>query len=243
MPRLLRLARCQGEASFAAGCGGILCPILQRSPAGDSTLMTSAPKSDKITAALGPAMKLAKSTTFRPEKILSFGMVFPFSVWKLTWSVSPAVELRDAFFEESRRAFLFVFRCRAEAEIGSFQQQAFALARLHSLVGGLERKLHRDRRIGGDLFQDRLGSRDELICRNDLVDEPDAVSFLRADHLPRQNELQRAALADQPRQPLRSTAPRDESERDFGLTELGRVDRKSDGAGHCSLAAAAERKS
>ena len=33
------------------------------------------PKADL--AALGPAMKLAKSTTFRPEKILSFGMVFP----------------------------------------------------------------------------------------------------------------------------------------------------------------------
>ena len=36
--------------------------------------MTSAPKSDRITAALGPAMKLAKSTTFSPEKILSFAM-------------------------------------------------------------------------------------------------------------------------------------------------------------------------
>src|SRR3954452_23953647 len=36
--------------------------------------MTSAPKSDKITAALGPAMKLARSTTLRLEKILSFGI-------------------------------------------------------------------------------------------------------------------------------------------------------------------------
>jgi hypothetical protein len=32
--------------------------------------MTSAPKSYKITAAPGPAMKLAKSTTFSPEKML-----------------------------------------------------------------------------------------------------------------------------------------------------------------------------
>src|SRR5271167_3847815 len=180
--------------------------------------MTSAPKSDKITAALGPAIKLAKSTTFRPEKILSFGMVFPFSVWKLTWSVSPAVELRDAFFEESRRAFLFVFRCRAEAEIGSFQQQAFALARLHSLVRCLERELHRDRSVGGDLFQYCFCSCDEFIYRHDFVDEPDAIGLLRADHLPRQNELQRAALTDQPRESLRSAAPRDESKRDFGLT-------------------------
>jgi len=33
--------------------------------------------SDRITAALGPAMKLAKSTTFSPEKILSLGMAIP----------------------------------------------------------------------------------------------------------------------------------------------------------------------
>src|SRR5713101_326163 len=76
MPRLLRLARCQGYASFACGCGGIWCPCLQSSPDGGSTLMTSAPKSDKITAALGPAMKLAKSTTFNPEKILLVAVVF-----------------------------------------------------------------------------------------------------------------------------------------------------------------------
>jgi hypothetical protein len=44
------------------------------SPVGGSTLMTSAPKSDKITAALGPAMKLAKSTTFSPEKMLSLAI-------------------------------------------------------------------------------------------------------------------------------------------------------------------------
>jgi hypothetical protein len=38
--------------------------------------MTSAPKSDKITAALGPAMKLAKSTTFNPEKMFSVDVEF-----------------------------------------------------------------------------------------------------------------------------------------------------------------------
>ena len=31
--------------------------------------MTSAPKSDNIMAAAGPAMKLARSTTFKPENI------------------------------------------------------------------------------------------------------------------------------------------------------------------------------
>jgi hypothetical protein len=33
-------------------------------------LTTSAPKSDKIVAALGPAMKLDRSTTFNPENML-----------------------------------------------------------------------------------------------------------------------------------------------------------------------------
>src|SRR6185312_16032970 len=46
----------------------------QVSPVGGSTLMTSAPKSDRITAAPGPAMKLARSTTFSPEKMLSLVM-------------------------------------------------------------------------------------------------------------------------------------------------------------------------
>src|SRR5580704_473626 len=146
--------------------------------------MTSAPKSDKITAALGPAMKLAKSTTFKPEKILSSAMVFsPFQFAGSRGGVLPAVKLRNAFLEESRRALLFVFRCRAEAEIGSFQQQAFALARLHSLVRCLERELHRDRSIGSDFCQDRFSASDEVIWRNDFVDEPDAIGFLRADHL------------------------------------------------------------
>src|SRR5260370_42616854 len=54
----------------------MLCACRHNSPLGGSTLMTTAPKSDRITAALGPAIKLAKSTTFSPEKILSFGMFF-----------------------------------------------------------------------------------------------------------------------------------------------------------------------
>src|SRR5271169_3311711 len=124
IPRLLRLAKCQGYASLACGCGGILCPILQRSPAGGSTLMTSAPKSDKITAALGPAMKLAKSTTFRPAKILSSTILISYarhtrrSVAERRVAVRrlASAELRDSFFKKGRCAFLLVFRRGAEAE-------------------------------------------------------------------------------------------------------------------------------
>src|SRR5271168_4894385 len=124
MPRLLRLAKCQGYASFACGCGGIWCPILQRSPAGDSTLMTSAPKSDKITAAPGPAMKLAKSTTFSPVKMLSLAIGVSWII--ISGTSSAPAELGGALFEEGGRAFFLIFGRRAKAEIGSLEQQAFA---------------------------------------------------------------------------------------------------------------------
>src|SRR5689334_15215583 len=75
-PRLLRLFRCHMYGYLDCGCGGILFPILHNSPLGGSTLITLAPKSDRITAAPGPATKLAKSTTFSPEKMLSVGFVF-----------------------------------------------------------------------------------------------------------------------------------------------------------------------
>src|SRR6201987_5504196 len=149
MPRLLRLAKCQGYASFASGCGGILCPILQRSPLGDSTLMTSAPKSDKITAALGPAMKLAKSTTFNPEKILSFAIeILPTPC--VTQSSLPAVESGHSLLKEGSRAFILIFSRGAEAEVRSLQQQAFALAPLDTLVCRFKCELDGDGGVGGD---------------------------------------------------------------------------------------------
>src|SRR5713101_7439673 len=117
MPRLLRLFRCHIYGSLAKGCGGILYPILHRSPVGGSTLITSAPKSDKITAAPGPAMKLARSTTFNPEKILSVAISASLSYRQISAlpyvtrcaHTSPPLELWRSLFKEGRRAFLLVF--------------------------------------------------------------------------------------------------------------------------------------
>src|SRR5271156_7146062 len=115
IPRLLRLAKCQGYASLACGCGGILCPTLQVSPEGGSTLMTSAPKSDRITAALGPAMKLARSTTLSPEKMLSLAI----AVSKVVMGISSAAaELGWTLFKEGGGALLLVVGSGAEAKIG-----------------------------------------------------------------------------------------------------------------------------
>src|SRR6266849_8113896 len=127
-PRLLRLARCHGYASFACGCGGILCPCLQRSPDGGSTLITFAPKSDRITAALGPAMKLARSTTFTPEKMLSVAIVA---------SSAPLV-LWGALLVEGLRAFLLVVRAGAQTEQRGFEGQALGLTRFEAFVHRLE---------------------------------------------------------------------------------------------------------
>src|SRR6202030_3069432 len=155
---------------------------------------------------------------------------------------SPSAELGGAFLEEGSRAFLLVLGGGAEAEVGSFEQQAFALARVHSLVRCLERELDGDRGVRSDFPQNGLGARDQISRRNDFVDQPDAIGFLRADHLSRQNELQGTTLADQPRQSLRSAAARNESERDLGLAKFRGLYRDPDGAGHRRLATAAECK-
>src|SRR6202171_5274678 len=182
--------------------------------------MTSAPKSDKITAALGPAMKLAKSTTFSPEKMLLLAMVV-LSDSLCAAAASPTSKLRRTFLEEGGGAFLLVFGGGANAEVGSFQCKAFALAGLHPLVRSFQRKLHSDRRIGHDLLQDRLGAIDQAGRGNDFIDEADAIGFLRGNRLPREDQLQRTALSHQARQTLRSATARQQPQLHFGLPELG----------------------
>src|ERR1700677_2414695 len=103
-------------------------------------------------------MKLARSTTFRPEKILSFAIDLSFD-WLWASAVSAPMELRRAFLEEGGCALLLVLGGGAEAEVRGFEQQAFGLARIHPFVCRLERELDGDPRAGGDLRQDRLGAR------------------------------------------------------------------------------------
>src|SRR5262245_637177 len=97
--------------------------------------MTSAPKSDRMTAAPGAATKLEKSTTFSPEKMLSLAI----GSLLIRRVALPPKELRGALFEEGGRAFLLVFRRGAQPEVGGFQRKALALARVQSLVRRVER--------------------------------------------------------------------------------------------------------
>src|SRR5258708_9019357 len=219
----------------------MLCACRHSSPLGGSTLMTSAPKSDRITAALGTAMKLAKSTAFSPEKMVSLAMAV-LSKSLCAAAASPTSKLRRTFLEEGRGAFLLVFGGGANAEVGRFKRKPLGLAGVHPLVGRFQRELYGDRRVGGDLLQDRLGASDEIGRGDNFVDQADAIGFLRRDRFAREDQLQRTALADQARQPLRAATASQQAQLDFGLPELGMLGGDPDGASHCRLAAAAKRK-
>ena len=77
---------------------------------------------------------------------------------------------------------------------------------------------------------------------DDPIDQADPPRFGRADRGTREHQLERAALAHEPRQALRPGKPRNQAQVDLRLTESGRVGRQPQRAGHRQLAAAAERE-
>src|ERR1700688_670832 len=176
----------------------MLCAWRHSSPLGGSTLITSAPKSDRITAALGPAMKLARSTTFSPEKILSLAMAI-LSESLCAAAASPTAELRCTSLEEGGGAFLLVFGGGANAEVGCFQCKGFAFTGLQPPVHRLQGELHSDRRISHDLLQNRLGTVNQAGCRNDFIDEANAIGFLCRGRFAGEDQLQRSTPYHQTR--------------------------------------------
>src|SRR3954447_24965628 len=213
------------------------------SPLGGSTLITSAPKSDRITAALGPAMKLAKSTTFSPEKILSFMVCLvrlskgrarsgPF------WSL--AFEVRLAFFAERGHALFPVLGSETPGEERRLDVQPFREAHVETPVRGFDRQFDRRRGVRIDLVQDGFRPWNGVVLGNDFVDQADPVGLLCVDHVGAENQLQRATLADQPGQALRPTVAWDDADPHFRLAELRRFDGQPDRAGHREFAAPAE---
>ena len=142
---------------WRCGCGGILCQSLQRSPVGGSTLMTSAPKSDRITAAPGTRDEARQVHHLQSgEDVVACHCVSSSesSCAALIFTAPGTVGAR--FSQEGGRALLLVLGRGAEAEVGSFEQQALALARLQSFVRRLERELDGDRSVGSDLASGSL---------------------------------------------------------------------------------------
>src|ERR1700722_10108599 len=114
-------------------------------------------------------MKLAKSTIFRPEKILSLAIGSLLNSSRGSFFSSP-MKLGRALLQEGGRALLLVLGGSAKPEVGSFEQQAFGLAGLRPLVRRLERELDGDGTVGGDFSQDGFSPRDKVSRRHDLVD-------------------------------------------------------------------------
>src|ERR1700719_2920444 len=115
---------------------------------GGSTLITSAPKSDSTVAAPGPARKLAMSTTFRPEKMLSSAIASPRSLSVLELQdeaadlmASSALKLWSTLCQKCRCAFFLVFRPGADRKQRGFQHQAFRDAGFQPLVHSLDGEL------------------------------------------------------------------------------------------------------
>src|SRR6266446_2383122 len=168
-PRLFRFDNWKGYGTSECGWGGIFCPFLHSSPSGGSTLMTSAPKSDRIVAAPGPAMKLASSTTLKPEKMFSSAIKSPCrkiesgcnSTFTLDCTVSGALaplELWGTLCKKGGCSFLLVFGPRANREQQSFKEQALREARIQPLVYRLNRVLHADWCVGDELVEYRFCS-------------------------------------------------------------------------------------
>src|SRR6266436_6111860 len=155
---------------------------------------------------------------------------------------SPPMELRRSLGQKRGGAFLLILGAGAESEERRLQCQTPGLTGVQALVHRRERIRNGDRSVGEDFLQDGLGARNQLLCWYELVDQPDAIGFLSADGLSRQNELQGPALSHQAGQPLGTTTAGEQPQGDFRLAEPALLEGQPDGAGHCRLAAASQRK-
>ena len=80
----------------------------------------------------------------------------------------------------------------------------------------------------------------EPVGGNHAVDQPDPPGLLGVDHAAGEQQLERPAAADQPREPDRAAVARTDPELDLGLSEARGLAGDADVAGHGQLAPAAQ---
>src|SRR5262249_40115505 len=158
--------------------------------------MTSAPKSERITAAPGPATKLERSTTFSPEKILSFMVCLGWNkflqrsdpaAYAALLARSVSLKVRLAFSDERSRALFPVLGGETRGEERRLDVQTFGEAHVETPVHGFDRQFDCGRGIRIDLVQDGFRPRNEVVLGNDFVDQADPVGLLCVDHVGAQN--------------------------------------------------------
>src|SRR3954471_1757933 len=92
-----------------------------------------------------------------------------------------------------------------------------------------------------DLVRYLLAMIEELLLRQDRVEEPDAQRGLRVHHLAREDDLLRPQLSDEPHEALRAAESGSHAERHLGKAELGVLAAEDHVAGDRELEPSAER--
>src|SRR5580704_13513053 len=163
--------------------------------------MTSAPKSDRIVAAPGPAIKLARSTTFKPEKMFASAIMSPCHVIEpernellrfvphYFGAALTTLEFRRTLCQERGRTILLVFGPYADPTSRRLDQQALRHACIPPFVHIIDRELHAERSIGIDLIQDGFRSRDQVGARHYLIHQAGSICLLSANDFARENQL------------------------------------------------------
>src|SRR4051812_18807320 len=148
-----------------------------------------------------------------------FGAPRPAASWaRRPWLL--ALELRRPLAEEGADALLGVLRVERGLE-----PPRLGLETLAELAGRRHRLdlLDRDRRLLRELARPRERGVEQLVVRHHGVDEPEPLGLIRADRVAEQVQLERLALADEPRQALRAAEARDDPEVYLRLAERRRL--------------------
>src|SRR5580704_7617496 len=184
-----------------------------------------------MVAALGPAMKLDKSTTFNPENMLSSDILIsfstiatqasqPFENFEVARKLLPSLKLRRALFEERRRTFFLIVGRGADGEERGFDEQAFGHARLQAFVDGLNRVPHAKGSICNDPLQHSFRPLDHVRVWFQFVYQTNAIGFGCIDDFAGEDQLECPASSDQTRHSLRASITWHNAKLYFRLAEF-----------------------
>src|SRR5688572_92157 len=157
-------------------------------------------------------------------------------------SVSPSAKLRLSLLPERGHTLDAVFTRKRRHEqfplVGESRAERYFRGRLDGSLG----EAQRERRVRRQRARELECARAQRGVIDQLIDQPDTMRLGRVDDVATQDQAQRSAVADEPRQSLRGAAAGDEAEPDLGLTEPRRARGDAYVARERELAAAAERK-
>jgi hypothetical protein len=126
-------------------------------------------------------------------------------------------ELGFAFLEEGRGPFSHLLTRGTNAEERRFEEARVVEGQIETVVDGFNAMRHRQRAVGKDGLQKSLDIFSEFLRITNRVDETDSLSFLGTHVAPGEQNLERPAPADEPRQTLGARVARDQTELDLGL--------------------------